>query len=114
MTHYMIVSPEMSKVVPVLDDGTGPTEYFCCVCFEDAPNIHTALAQALRNEEMKPWVRQQRSDGKNPFSGLETELCECKHGKCWCPDCIRKFGECEICFEDLEKENTNDPNKNVQ
>lgn len=104
MTHYMVVSPMMSTTIPILDDGTGPQEEFSCVCFVDVKNKREAKILAVKNEEMKEWVNEQRRNFANPFSGLKVMDCKCKHGKCWCDKCISEFGECEICLSELEEE----------
>ena len=74
MKHYYVVSPEMSEVVPVCDDGSGPLEVFCCVAEVDAPTKREAIRQAIRDPNMTEWVEQQRGDSKNPFAGLKCEL----------------------------------------
>ena len=100
MTHYMVSSPEISEVVPVLDDGTGPTEYFCCVAFVVAETKANAKLLALKTPDFREWVDQQRGDGRNPLWGLKAEDAACPHGKCWCDDCLSKFGECDECMSD--------------
>lgn len=94
--HYFVVSPEMSEVVPVLDTGEGPTEYFRCVASVEAANKQDAKVLALRTKEMSDWVTECRSDGVNPFAGLEVRNAICPHGFCFCDGCDPEA--CEACF----------------
>ena len=67
---YTVYSPLMSVIVPIMDDGAGPTEEYSCACVVDAGSKRAAIAGALKHAEMGEWVAQQRSDGKSPFAGL--------------------------------------------
>lgn len=101
MTHYIVVSPEMSKMVPITDDGLGPIEDFCCVVSVDADSKTEARKIAIKSPEMRDWVDDARSDDKNPFAGLKVYLGKCKHGVCWCDLCR---GECEECYAEYDAE----------
>jgi len=70
---YVVISPEMWEIEPVLDDGTGPKEYFKCYVEVEAVNKHEARIKAIKTEEMKPWVDLQRDNGKPPMAGLVVE-----------------------------------------
>lgn len=94
MPHYFVVSPEMSEVVPVLDYGQGPLEYFSCVATVDAANKRDAIKAAIKHPKMKPWVQERRSDGLSPFAGLKAEETRCPHGKCYCEMCNEHCAEC--------------------
>ena len=74
--RYTVISPEMWGIEPVLDDGTGPKEYFKCYVEVDAVNKHEARIRAIKTEEMKPWVDLQRAYGKLPMTGLVVEEIE--------------------------------------
>lgn len=73
MKHYIVISPEMSEVIPILDDGTGPTEYFCCAVVVEAENKRDAKSYALKTKEFKAWLEEARWNKSNPFSGLKVE-----------------------------------------
>lgn len=98
MTHYIVISPEISTTIPILDDGSGPLEYFCCTCFVNASSKKQAKILALKDRLMKDWIHEQRLYQTNPFIGLKVEECKCEHGMCWCDKCIKKFGECDECL----------------
>lgn len=70
MKKYEIISPEISCIEPVLDDGSGPTEYYCCYVVVEAENKQDAKVAAIKTPEMKDWVNWQREDNKSPFTGL--------------------------------------------
>jgi len=99
MTHYNVISPEMSFVIPILDDGSGPTEYFACVASVDAKNKREAKSLALKDVLFFDWIQWARDNEKNPFSGLKVEDPICKHGICWCDICGQ---ECEECYAEVE------------
>jgi len=99
MKHYIVISPEVGTVIPILDDGSGPTEYGCCVVSVEANNRREALKKAINTEELSEWVNDQRSDGKNPFSGLAVIDPVCKHGTCNCDIC---GFQCEACMDECE------------
>ena len=82
MNHYLVISPEMSDIIPILDDGSGPVEVFCCAASVEASTKREAKIKAITHPDMKRWVGEQRSDGHNPFTGLRVEIPICPHGVC--------------------------------
>lgn len=101
MKHYIVVSPEFGMIVPVIA-GDGPTEHGCSVVSVEANSKREAKSKALRSVDFADWVDRQRSDGKNPFAGLEVVDPVCGHGHCYCNLCGGEF--CQECLEDVEKE----------
>ena len=103
LKHYFVISPEMEWVDAILEDGTGPIEYFHCFASIEADSPETAKILSLKSPDMKTWVEQQRSDGCNPFTGLKVEEAKCKHGVCFCDYC-NSYGDttCVKCIEELE------------
>ena len=97
MPHYNVISPEMHVTIPILDDGTGPEEYFACFVSVDAKNKREAKSLALKDVLMSDWIQWARDNNQNPFSGLKVENPVCKHGVCWCGICKQ---ECEKCMEE--------------
>ena len=81
MTRYWVVSPEWEETCPILDDGTGPTESLCAAVLVEAATKREAKVLALRTPEFEDWVKMQRSDGCNPFTGLKVKVDEA----CICP-----------------------------
>ena len=96
MPHYNVISPEIHTTIPILDDGSGPEEHFCCFVSVDAPNEREAKILALKDALMRDWVQWARDENKNPFSGLIVENPVCNHGVCWCDICKQ---ECEECYK---------------
>ena len=99
MTHYLVVTPERCAVYPILDDGTGPMEYWRDVVTVDALNKREARKMAVQSPELAGWVDERRGDDMNPFTGLEVEDMTCPHGGCWCENCADGDGlpSCPIC-----------------
>ena len=97
MKHYFVISPEMYEVIPILDDGTGPLEYFQCVAAIEAESKRDAKVLALRHPDMRDWVHGARGDDMNPLSGFTVEEASCPHGRCLCcgPDCDDCMNESE-------------------
>lgn len=77
MPTYWVISPEYGTVIPILDDGTGPTEYACDVIKVDAPSRRAARVLAVRawRKEAK-WKGQLNYcfNDENPYKGLKVEL----------------------------------------
>lgn len=65
-TTYLVVSPEME----FYGGGYEPNEFGSCVVEIDAPSKRQAIVEALRSNEFREWVRDQRGDNKNPFTGV--------------------------------------------
>lgn len=95
MNHYLVVSPEMSEIVSLLDDGSGPREYFHCVCSVAAKTQREAKIKAIKHPDMKKWVEEQRDNDCNPFTGLTVESPLCPHGICFCDMCEGECAECD-------------------
>ncbi len=102
MPHYWVISPQMSRVEPVLDNGTGPLEYFRCCCCVDAKNRREAKKIAIKHPDMKEWVKSQRSDKANPFASLKVQNAKCKHGICTCEFCGGGENFCDICADEAD------------
>jgi hypothetical protein len=106
LRHYEVVSPEMSRIDVVCDDGTGPCEYGCDWCVVLAPNKREARIKAIKHDDFSDWVDEARGDGINPFTGLVVTLARCEHGVCWicrvetAPDGIT----CDECRKDANLE----------
>lgn len=103
--HWWVVSPVMSVVVPILDDGSGPTEHYCDVVCVEAATKREALRLGVGL--MKEWPHEARADDANPFAGVKAEDARCRHGFCGCDlvDCDRNaafpHGDyCEACDEE--------------
>ncbi len=79
MRRFAVVSPEVGEVIPILDDGTGPTEYFCYYAEVEASTRREAKVNALRHQDFKGWVDEQRVNGCSPFTGLR--VCELFDGE---------------------------------
>lgn len=99
MKHWIVVSPETWATIPVLDDGSGPLEYFCYAVSVEAETRKEAKRIALHTPEMQGWVDQQRGDNRNPLWGLRVSDPVCDHGVCLCDLCHR---ECEECVAEIE------------
>jgi len=79
MPTYWVISPEYGEVIPILDDGTGPTEYGCEVIRVEAPNKRAATVMAVRAWRTEgKWRGGLRYcyDDECPFTGLKVELDE--------------------------------------
>jgi len=80
MKTYMIVTPEFEVRIPILDDGTGPWEWNADVIEVEAENKKDAIAlgvQLMLKEYWKyKYVRDQRSDGCSPYTGVKAYLQE--------------------------------------
>lgn len=109
--HYAVMSPEMSAVIPITDEGFGPTEYFCCVAEVEAPTRNAARWLAIKTKEFEPWM-DDVGRGEMPIKGLEVVDQKCEHGVCHCTDCTEKrveekgddFLYCKACQLDDEDE----------
>ncbi len=99
--HFEVISPEIAWG----NGYTEPREYECCWVLVAALNAREARSLALRTEEMRPWVREARSNQQTPYGGLEAKLALCEHGACWA--CYPPDGTvgCELCAaEDDDRE----------
>jgi len=87
MTRYLVVTPEMSAVVPILDFGQGPLEYFADVFECEAENARDAKIMAVRHWRRTgaKWISD--CDG-NPFAGLKAEVMKpCEFCGQYCEGC---------------------------
>jgi hypothetical protein len=74
LKRWLVCSPKYGTMVPVLDDGSGPTEYGCDVVEIEAVNKRDALILGLklmRKEYPDGWHNQDLSE--NPFKGMRVE-----------------------------------------
>lgn len=82
MPRYLVYTPEYPTVVPILDDGSGPTEWGADVLYVRATSRQRAKVLAVRAWTRSSyrrgahWVRDARGDSRNPFAGLKVEAAE--------------------------------------
>ena len=75
MKMFAVISPGVEEVVPIMDDGSGPSEYFCYYVEVEADTRREAKAKAVKHPDFRGWVDEQRGAGCSPFTGLRvTEL----------------------------------------
>jgi len=78
MKHWIVITPEVGVVIPVLDDGSGPMEYGCDVVEVEAESRRDAIALGvglMLRERGPKWdeytyCRQQRADRCSPYTGV--------------------------------------------
>ena len=74
LKRWLVISPKYDNVIPVLDDGSGPTEPTCDMIEVDAKNKKDALLfgiKIMRKNFRDGW---HNSDpGENPFKGMQIE-----------------------------------------
>jgi len=87
MTHYLVLSEERSAVDVILDDGTGPMEYWRDYCIVDAASKRAARLAATRHPDMADYVTELRGDDRCPLAHFEVADMTCPHGVCGCDDC---------------------------
>lgn len=68
--NYIVTSPEMYEVVPILDDGSGPKEYFCDFAEVLARDPLEAKVKAIRSKNFIHWKRWQEENDESPYKGL--------------------------------------------
>lgn len=76
---WMVCSPEYGTVIPVTDEGQGPTEYGCDVVFVEAETRRDALlfGVALLKQQGARYL----DDAENPYAGVTVEPQTCAiHG----------------------------------
>lgn len=76
LKQYAVVSGELSRVEPILDDGSGPTEYYCCYVELEAFNRNDARKKAIKMKDMKDWVEYKRENDECPLAGLVVKTFE--------------------------------------
>ena len=80
---WYVISPEYGTVIPILDDGTGPTEYGCDVVEVEAETKRDALAMGVKlmlADLSCQWVKDCRLDDRNPYAGMKVELVLSENG----------------------------------
>ena len=97
MKHWIVVTPEVGVVIPVLDDGSGPMEYGCDVVEVEAESRRDAIALGVRLMLRGRWreytyCKEQRAARCSPYTGVRAELlldCEpsTPHKDCDCMSC---------------------------
>lgn len=76
---WLVSSPEYGEIVPILDDGTGPTEYGCDVVHVEAFNKQDALYLGVLL--LKQQGAKYLDHAENPYAGVRVESCLCPaHG----------------------------------
>ena len=81
MTRYWVTSPAWTEHEHIDEGLWGPEEPVCAAVQVEATTLREAKVLALRTPELEDWVKMQRSDGCNPFTGLKAEVDEA----CICP-----------------------------
>jgi hypothetical protein len=83
--RWTVYTPDYGIVVPVTDEGQGPTEYGCDVIEIEADTRRDAITLGVK-EMLKgrsgghglgmcfQWCLDQRSDNANPWAGVKAEL----------------------------------------
>ena len=102
MKHYYVVTPEMSEVIPILDYGQGPLEYFCETALVECEDPRDAKSLAIAAGLLPKWLDD--SGGSNPFTGLKVEDPLCMHGVCCCDVCNGECGQCMADDEENDKQ----------
>jgi len=79
--RWIVQSPRYERVVPLLDDGSGPTEEGPDVLLVEAATRAAArwIAARVWLLDRLSWCSQNRADGCHPLSGLEVldgSLCD--------------------------------------
>lgn len=97
--HWIVVSPEFPDIIPVMDDGSGPTVWECLSVSVSAETRSEAKRLALHHADMQDWVNEQRGNNRNPLWGLKVYRGKCKHGVCQCDIC---FQDCPQCIAEAE------------
>jgi hypothetical protein len=69
-TRYSVVSGEMWEVVPVLDDGTGPREYFRDYVEVKAREPIEARVKAVRTKAFRSWRKWADEADQSPYTRL--------------------------------------------
>jgi hypothetical protein len=70
---YEVVSPEMWEIVPILDDGSGPKEYFYDYAEVKAREPIEAVVKAVRSKAFKTWRQWCEADDISPYEGVKAE-----------------------------------------
>jgi hypothetical protein len=77
MKKWAVVSKELSQVVPILDDGSGPTEYWHNYIEVEAETREDALTLGIKlwreTEQHKMGMDFNGYEDENPFEGVTVE-----------------------------------------
>ncbi len=76
LKQYAVISGELSSIEPILDDGSGPTEYYRCYVELEALNRNDARKKAIKMKDMKDWVEYKRENNECPLGGLTVKTFE--------------------------------------
>ena len=74
--YYEVISPEMWEIVPVLDDGSGPKEYFRDYTEVKARGEVEAVVKAVRSKAFKKWREWAEFDDISPYDEVTAERIE--------------------------------------
>lgn len=80
MTRYLVIGPEYGTVIPVTDEGQGPTEYGCDVVEVEAASPREAKVLGVRLLRRLPYLRDDSS--ANPFAGVHVERADGEERSC--------------------------------
>lgn len=101
------------EVVPILDDGTGPSEPMGDYAEVWARNKSEARWKAYREMQkpdlslerwVKRWPEIQERDGLHPLHGMKVTLAVCPHGLCLLGEDRDETSDCPDCKEEWEAE----------
>lgn len=72
MLRWLVVTPEYGTVIPILDDGTGPTEYGADVIEIETSTARDAVTMgvSLMLRRGDRWCTEARLDGASPYAGV--------------------------------------------
>jgi hypothetical protein len=112
LKRFYVVTPEYGVVIPVTDEGQGPTEWGCDVIEIEAETRRDAIALGVREmlrggkgghgDGMRyEWCLMQRSDGCSPFTGVKAEpapeMCHACEGTGRTDNHVTGEVECSAC-----------------
>lgn len=81
MKLYHVVSSQMWRIDPVLDDGSGPKEYFCDYVEVEARDPIEAKVKAVKTKEFNHWRDWQNDADESPYVGLTARCLPKKNNK---------------------------------
>ncbi len=70
LKKYVVVSPLIEESCSAFF-AEEPIEEFVCLVEVKAKNKREAKIKAIKTEEFKPWIKWQKADSANPFTGLK-------------------------------------------
>lgn len=68
---FFVLSPEISCIEPVLDDGSGPKVFYRCYAEVEARDPIEAKVKAVRTDNFKAWRDWQKDNDSSPYEGLK-------------------------------------------